>query len=237
MSSTYAQIAVFHDYFVSPFTWLIDHFAGWFDGNFGLALVAITVLVRLALMPFMVNQYKRQQAMRRKLAAMQPELEAVKRKYAASAAPDKQRKQTEETMAVYAKHGYSPLNAGCLPMLLQIPILSGLYFAIRSNPELAHHTFLWFQLGSPDPVLPFVAAGIYLIQARLAQAAQPPMNGAKGMGLLLYLSPVMMGVFSFTAPAALPLYWSVGGLVMIAQTWISKRLYPQDDTGAAVGTA
>ncbi|MBM7563894.1 membrane protein insertase YidC [Paenibacillus sacheonensis] len=223
MSTMYAQIGVFHHYIVSPFSWLIDHFAGWFDGSFGLALIAITVLVRLALMPFMINQYKKQQTMRVKLAAMQPEMEAIKLKHAASKDPDKQRKQTEETMALYGKHGYNPLAIGCLPMLLQIPILSGLYYAIRSNPEMAHHTFLWFQLGSSDLVMPFLAAAVYLVQAIVARSSQP---SQKGMGWIIYLSPIMMGAFSFTAPAALPLYWCVGGLIMILQTLIAKRLYP-----------
>ena len=123
-------------------------------------------------------------------------------------------------------------------MLLQIPILSGLYYAIRSNPELAHHTFLWFQLGSPDPFMPFLAAGVYLAQAVIAQSAQPPQNGQKAMGWLVYLSPVMMGIFSFSAPAALPLYWCVGGLIMILQTLIAKRLYPPAPAvQAAPGTA
>ncbi|QHW32846.1 membrane protein insertase YidC [Paenibacillus rhizovicinus] len=234
METNSLQIGVFHQYIVEPFSWLIDHFAGWFGGNFGFALIAITILVRLALMPFMINQYRKQQIMRAKMALMQPEIEAIKQKYAASTVEGAQRKQTEETMAVYSKHGYNPLAMGCLPMLLQIPILSGLYYAIRSNPELAHHNFLWFQLGSSDPVMPFLAAGVYLVQALVMKAAQPPMNGPKGMGWIVYLSPVMMGIFSFSAPAALPLYWCVGGTIMILQTLLSKRLYPMPASSEAV---
>ncbi|MBP3964099.1 membrane protein insertase YidC [Paenibacillus lignilyticus] len=232
MLNMYAQVSFFHQYFVSPFSWMIDHFAGWFGGSFGLAVIAITVIVRLALMPFMINQYKQQQKMRRKMTAMQPELDAIKQKYVNNTDADKQRKQTEETMAVYSKHGYNPLNIGCLPMLLQIPILSGMYYAIRSNPELAHHTFLWFQLGKPDLILPFLAAGVYLAQALIAKSAAPQMNAAKGMGWIVYLSPVMMGIFSFSAPAAMPLYWCIGGMIIILQTLISKWMYPLEETTA-----
>lgn len=237
MEQNYLQIGVFHQYVVEPFSWLIDHFAGWFGGSFGLALIAITVLVRLALMPIMINQFKKQQIMRAKLAAMQPELDAIKGKYAGSKEQDARGKLSEETMAVYGKHGYNPLAIGCLPMLLQLPVLSGLYYAIRSNPELAHHNFLWFQLGSSDLVLPFLAAAVYLLQAVIARAAQPPANAQQGMGWIVYLSPVMMGIFSFTAPAALPLYWCVGGLIMIAQTLLAKRLYPASAADALAPAA
>ncbi|GGD57575.1 membrane protein insertase MisCB [Paenibacillus nasutitermitis] len=216
---------LFNHYLVYPFSWLIDHFAGWFGGSFGLALIAITVLVRLALLPFMMSQYKRQQNMKHLMGRMQPEIDAIKAKYTKVKDTESLRKQQQETMSVYSKHGYNPLSLGCLPMLLQIPILSGLYYAIRMNPELAHHTFLWFKLGSTDLILPFVAAAVYLIQAKVAQAGNLPLNGQKGMGWILYLSPVMMGFFSFSMPAAIPLYWCVGGLVMILQTMLSSRIY------------
>lgn len=229
MNNMYAQIGVFHTYIVSPFSWLINHFAGWFGGSFGLALIAITILVRLALMPFMINQFKKQRNMRTKTAAMQPELEAIKQKYAKSKDPDARKKQSEETMALYQKHGFNPLAMGCLPMLIQLPILSGLYYAIRSNPEMTHHTFLWFKLGLKDPIMPFLAAGVYLVQAMVTKSAQPPaIKGQPNMSWLIYLSPVMMGIFSLSAPAALPLYWCVGGFVLILQTLISKKLYPAE---------
>ncbi|WP_308639824.1 membrane protein insertase YidC [Paenibacillus silvisoli] len=232
MLNMYAQVGIFHQYVVSPFSWLIDHFATWFGGSFGLALIAITILVRLALMPFMIKQYKQQQLMRIKMTAMMPEINAIKEKYANSSDPDKQRKQTQETMAIYSKHKYNPLNLGCLPLLLQIPLLTGLYYAIRSNPEMASHNFLWFQLGSPDLILPFLAAGVYLIQALIAKSAMPQMDSMKGMGWMMYLSPVMMGIFSFTSPAALPLYWCIGGMILIGQSLLSRWLYPQSRIAA-----
>ncbi|MBW7456953.1 membrane protein insertase YidC, partial [Paenibacillus sepulcri] len=192
------------------------------------------VLVRLALLPFMISQYKRQQIMKRKMSTMQPEINAIKEKYAKHKDAESQRKQQQETMAVYSKHGYNPLALGCLPMLLQIPILSGLYYAIRMTPDLAQHTFLWFQLGSPDKILPFLAAAVYLLQAKITQSANPPMNGQMGMSWIIYLSPVMMGFFSFSVPAAIPLYWCVGGLIVVLQTMLAKRLYPPDILPAVI---
>ncbi|MFC5649185.1 membrane protein insertase YidC [Paenibacillus solisilvae] len=217
---------LFNHYIVFPFSWLIGHFAGWFDGSYGLALIAITVLVRSALLPFMMLQYKSQQAMRMKMNRMQPEILAIKAKYDGTKDAESMRNQQQETMALYSKHGYSPLSMGCLPMLLQIPILSGLYYAIRMTPELAQHRFLWFQLGAPDVILPILAAAVYLLQAKVSQQSMDSLNGPKGMGWLIYLSPLMMGIFSFSMPSAIPLYWIIGGLLVVLQTLWGKRLYP-----------
>ena len=140
--------------------------------------------------------------------------------------PTLRHKLQQETMALYSKHGYSPLSIGCLPMLIQIPILSGLYYAIRMTPELAQHHFLWFQLGTPDVILPFLAAAVYLLQAKVSQQGMDSLNGQKGMSWLIYLSPLMMGIFSFSMPAAIPLYWIIGGLLVVMQTLWGKRLYP-----------
>lgn len=228
----------YNHYIVFPFSWLIERFAGWFGGSYGLALIAVTVAVRMALLPFTISQHKRQQLMKRKMSAMQPEIEAVKKKYSKSKDAESQRKLQQETMAVYSKHGYNPLSLGCLPMLLQISILTGLYYAIRMTPDLAQHQFLWFQLGSPDMIMPFLAAGVYLLQAKITQSANPPMPGqTAGMSWIVYLSPVMMGIFSFSAPAALPLYWCIGGLVVILQTLLAKRLYPAQEPAPAAEPA
>ena len=72
---------LFNHYLVYPFFWLIGNFAGWLDGSYGLALIAITILVRTVLLPFMLLQYKSQHAMRMKMNSMQPEIEAIKTKY------------------------------------------------------------------------------------------------------------------------------------------------------------
>ena len=217
---------LFNHYLVYPFSWLIGNFSGWLDGSYGLALIAITILVRTVLLPFMLLQYKSQHAMRMKMNSMQPEIDAIKTKYEGSKDADSRLKQQQETMALYSKHGYSPLSIGCLPMLIQIPILSGLYYAIRMTPELAQHHFLWFQLGTPDVILPVLAAAVYLLQAKVSQQGIDSLNSQKGMGWLIYLSPLMMGIFSFSMPAAIPLYWIIGGLLIVMQTLWGKRLYP-----------
>lgn len=128
-------------------------------------------------------------------------------------------------MELYKKHKFNPLNIGCLPMLIQLPILSGIYTAIRLTPELSSHSFLWFKLGAPDYVLAVVVAVIYLIQAKVSQANMAP-EQRKQFAIMGYLSPLMMAFFSLTAPAAMPLYWTVGGSFLVLQTLLFRKMYP-----------
>ncbi|WP_042168989.1 membrane protein insertase YidC [Paenibacillus gorillae] len=214
----------FNHYVVFPFSYLIQHIASFFGDSYGMAIIAMTLLVRLVLMPFMLRQHKSQQKMKQKMAVMQPELNKLKEKYK-DKTPESQAKMNKEMMELYSKHQFNPLAIGCLPMLLQIPILTGLYYAIKMTPELAQHSFLWFQLGVPDHVLPFLAGIVYYIQFRTSQVGVDPAQ-AKQMAFMGYISPVMMAIFSFSAPAAVPLYWVVGGTFMILQTMLAKRLYP-----------
>ena len=112
-------------------------------------------------------------------------------------------------------------------MLLQWPITLAFYYAIRRTPEIATHDFLWFSLGEPDMILPLIAAAVYYVQFRVSQSAsvqlqQNPNNQLAFIGLL---SPIMMGAFSFAMPAALPLYWAVGGIFIIVQTTIINKMY------------
>lgn len=214
----------FNHYIVYPFSYLIQHFASFFDGSYGMALILITLLVRLVLLPLMMRQYKSQHLMKQKMNVLQPELKALQEKYKDKTDAESKAKLQQETMQLYQKHQVNPLAMGCLPMLIQIPILSGLYYAIKLTPELADHSFLWFQLGRPDMVLPFIAAIIYFFQYKISQIGADPAQ-QKQFAMIGYISPIMMAVFSFNAPAAVPLYWVVGGIFVLLQTWMAKKIY------------
>jgi YidC/Oxa1 family membrane protein insertase len=221
---------VWNHYFVYPFSYLIIFFADLFKGDYGLSIILMTLIIRTAILPLMLNQMKKQLAMREKMAVIQPELQALKEKYKDDSSPEAVRQMQLETMQIYQKHQFNPLNIGCLPMLLQLPITIGFYYAIRRTPEIAAHDFLWFSLGKPDMILPLIAAAVYYIQFRVSQSvsmsAQPAQqNQNKQYAVIGLLSPLMMGMFSFAMPAALPLYWAVGGIYIIAQTLVFKKLF------------
>lgn len=216
----------FNHYFIYPFSFLIQSIANAFDGDYGLSIILMTILIRFAILPLMMNQTKKQTATREKLAVLQPELDAIREKYKDDTRTEAKQQQQAEMMKLYRKHRFNPLGIGCLPMLLQWPITLAFYYAIRRTPEIAAHDFLWFSLGKPDIVLSLIAAAVYYVQYRVSQSlsAQQLQNSNPSLAFLGLLSPILMGVFALMMPAALPLYWAVGGIFLIVQTiWLHKR--------------
>jgi len=218
---------VFNHYVIYPLSAVLQYLADLFGGNYGFAIIGITLIIRLVLLPLMMRQYRSQNQMKQKMAVLQPELKKIQEKYKNKSDADSKQKLQQETMQLYQKHQVNPLAIGCLPMLIQLPVLTGLYSAIKLTPELADHSFLWFKLGSPDIVLPIVAALVYFVQFKVSQTTQPNADAAqqKQLAFMGYLSPVLMGVFALSAPAAISLYWVTGGLFMIAQSYLAKKVY------------
>lgn len=220
------QTGFFYDSFVRPFAWLIHEIGTVLGGNFGLALIIITLMIRLALMPFMLKTYKNQQLMKVKMDKLKPEMEEIQKRSKQAKTKDEQQKIQMEMMELYKKHEVNPLNMGCLPMLIQMPILMGLYYAIRSSTEIASHTFLWFNLGHSDLIMTIIAGLVYLVQAQVSLSTVPEAQKNQ-MRLFSFISPFMIVFISLNAPAALPLYWAVGGIFLIIQTWIGRKFYKQ----------
>ncbi|MGJ9384052.1 membrane protein insertase YidC [Salipaludibacillus sp. CF4.18] len=216
---------VFNHYIIFPFSFSIKFLADAFSGNYGLSIVFMTLLLRMVLMPLMMRQQKTQLASRAKMAVIQPEMNEIKEKYKEKKSSEDQQKMQKEMMALYQKHSFNPITSmGCLPMLIQFPILIGFYYAIMRTPEIAQHSFLWFNLGEPDGILPFLAGIVYFIQFRVSQIGMDQKQ-QKQMAMLGYITPVLMGVFSFSVAAAMPLYWTIGGLFLIFQTALFKWMY------------
>ena len=214
----------FESVFVEPFTSAIHGIAIIFNGNFGLSIILITLMIRLLLLPLMLKQYKNQQVMKVKMDALKPELADLQAKIKTTKKTDEQQQLQQEMMGIYKKHGVNPLSMGCLPMLIQMPILMGFYYAIRGSEEIASHSFLWFNLGQPDIWITAAAGIVYYFQFKVTQVNVPE-EQQKQMKFMGLISPVMIVFFSLSAPAALPLYWTVGGLFLILQTYLSRKIY------------
>ncbi|WML25975.1 membrane protein insertase YidC [Neobacillus sp. OS1-33] len=219
----------FQHYVVNPFSISIHSVAEFFNGNYGLAIILVTIIIRLALMPFMLRQYKNQMGMKEKMDVLKPEMDVIQTRMKTEKDPKKKQELQAEMMGLYKKHNVNPLNMGCLPLIIQMPILTGFYYAIRGSQEIKTHEFLWFSLGNPDIIITIIAGVIYYFQFKVSQSNMPSAQQAqmKYMGLM---SPLMIVMFSFNAPAALPLYWVVGGTFLIVQTMISKSLYQTNKT-------
>ncbi|WP_164669874.1 membrane protein insertase YidC [Virgibacillus doumboii] len=213
----------FDQFLVLPFSLLIKSAASSLGGNFGLSIIAITLLIRLAIMPFMLKQMKNSKEMQEKMKIMKPEMDAIKEKYKGKNDTETKLLMQQEMTQLYQKHQLNPISSmGCLPMIIQFPILIGFYYAIRRTPEIASHSFLWFNLGHTDILLTILAVLVYFVQFRVSQIGMDS-NQKKQMAIFGLISPIMIGIVSINAPAALPLYWTVGGLFLIVQTFISRK--------------
>lgn len=203
-------------YVVYPLSELITYVAKLTGDNYGLSIILVTILIRLLILPLMIKQLRSSKAMQ----ALQPEMQKLKEKYSSKDQKTQQKLQ-QETMALFQKHGVNPL-AGCFPILIQMPILIGFYHAIMRTQAISEHSFLWFDLGEKDPyyILPIVAGVATFVQQKLMMAGNAQQNPQ--MAMMLWIMPIMIIVFAINFPAALSLYWVVGNLFMIAQTFLIK---------------
>lgn len=214
--------------------------------NYGVAIILLTLLARFALFPLTLKQVKQSKRMAEVMPLIKPKLDAVKEKH-----KDDPRKVQEETMKIYAEHGINPLAqmAGCLPLLLQMPVFISLYMVLGRAIELRGAPFtLWIHdLSRSDVVLeavkiPFLfPAGITVLPIFMALSLlglnkltiKDPQQQA-----LVYMMPVMMLLFSGAMPSGLVLYWTVSNLFSMAQTWIvnpAPAKAPEVGTVAHVG--
>jgi YidC/Oxa1 family membrane protein insertase len=193
-------------YFVYPLSFSLEWFAASLWGQFGLSILVVTIIIRLLILPLTLKQYKSSKAMQ----ALQPELKKLKEKH-----KDDAKKQQEETMKLFQKHGVNPL-AGCFPLLVQMPVLIALYNAIIYSPDIRTHTFLWMELGKPDQfyILPTLAALTTYIQQKMMSSQMPTQ-----MQSLMIIFPVLIFVMSMSFASALPLYWVYSNIFTIVQTY------------------
>ncbi|GAE93837.1 inner membrane protein translocase [Gracilibacillus boraciitolerans JCM 21714] len=185
---------IWNKYFVFPLSWLIVNVAEFFKAEYGygLSIVIVTILIRFVLLPLNIKQLKSSKAMQ----AIQPQLQEIREKYS-SKDQQTQQKLQQETMQLFQKNGGVNPLAGCLPIIVQMPILIAFYHAIMRTGALDGHQFLWFQLDSPDPyyILPVLTAGFTYLQQKLMMAGTSMQQNSMmpQLTMMLYLMPIMIG--------------------------------------------
>ncbi|MGM9986872.1 MAG: YidC family membrane integrase SpoIIIJ [Bacillaceae bacterium] len=207
---------IWNEFFVYPLSSLIKFVAKTFDGNYGLAIIIVTLIIRFVLLPLMIKQ----QNSMKNMQVIQPEMERLKKKYASKDAVTQQKLQ-QEMVKLMQEYKVNPM-AGCLPIFIQMPILMAFYHAINRTVEIKGHDFLWFNLGTADPiyVLPILAAVLTFLQQKIMMIDTPP---NPQMNVMLWMMPIMILVMGATLPAALSLYWVVGNIFTIIQTLLMKK--------------
>lgn len=184
------------------------------SGNFGIAIILLTILTRVILFPLYVNQIKTTA----KMKEIQPAMKEIQTKF-----KDDPQEQQKRMLELYKKHNYNPLS-GCLPLLLQLPFIWAVFGALRSistnlPPEPFSSYFFGWNLIKPDPymILP-VISGLTTYWSMSQTATDPSQKS------MLIMMPIFLTWMSTRFEAGLVLYWIVGNLFAIAQHyWMSNR--------------
>jgi len=217
-----------------------------FTHNYGIAIILMTVLIRVILYPLM----QKQMVSMREMQKIQPLMKAVQDKYK----NDKER-LNKELMALYKEHKVNPMS-GCLPLLIQMPILILLFQVLREfNTKIyavynGNPGFLWLKdLSLPDQLIQLPGSGIFGIQylgimpfliggSMYIQQKMTSSSGGTGKGggsseqtqkMMTIMMPLMIGFMSFTLPSGLTLYWFTSTLLGIGQQYLINKKMPAID--------
>ncbi|RLK63240.1 membrane protein insertase YidC [Atopobacter sp. AH10] len=191
-------------------------------GSYGLSIILITLVVRLILMPITFSQMKSQMVTQEKMQRVKPEIEALQERMKSAISPEEKMAASQEMSMVYKKYGIKMMGGlGCLPLLLQMPIFVALYNAVRLAPGLEHASFLGIHLGQKNLLLALIAGAIYYWQSQMMTQSIPE-EQREQMKMMNLMSPMMIGFFSASSPAALAIYWIAGGLIGVLQTFIQN---------------
>ncbi|RMD99496.1 MAG: membrane protein insertase YidC [Deltaproteobacteria bacterium] len=200
-------------------------------GNYGVAIILLTILVRMALYPLAAKSFRSMKKMSEDMKKIQPQLERVKEKYYET---DRQRYQ-REVMEVYKRNNVNPV--GCIgslaPTLLQIPVFIGLYYALYNAIELRHAPFvLWIQdLSAKDPLL--ITPILMGISMYLSQKLTPTTTTDPMQKKMMTIMPIIFTFMFLGLPSGLILYWLVSNIVSIAQTYWMNKQYAREEAMAA----
>jgi YidC/Oxa1 family membrane protein insertase len=219
----------FFDILAKPCLWLMN-FLYSFIPNYGVAIIILTILIKVLLWPLGTKSYKSMNAMKK----LQPLMQEIRQKY-----KDDKKKMNEEVMALYRTYKINPMG-GCLPMVVQIPVFFALYRMLYSAIELRHAPFFgWIQdLSAPDrlfrfgfevpfmeapygiPVLTLVMGATMLLQQKMS----PPM-GDPTQAKMMMLMPVVFTVIFINFSSGLVLYWLTNNILSIAQQYYIQKKF------------
>jgi YidC/Oxa1 family membrane protein insertase len=204
-----------------PLFWLLEKLHA-LTGNWGVAIILLTVLIKLMFFPLSAASYKSMA----KMKLITPRLTKLRETYA-----NDRQKMNQAMMELYRTEKINPLG-GCFPILVQIPVFIALYWVLLAAIELRHAPFiLWIKdLSALDPyyVLPILMTATMVLQTRMNPVPPDPVQ-AKVMQFM----PYVFSIFFFFFPAGLVLYWLVNNILSILQQWQIQRMFDRDKTAHA----
>lgn len=218
----------FYELFVIPTQGFIDWIADLLGGGYGWAIIIFTILVRLIILPLSIKQQKAMTKQQAKMKSVEPITKEIQEDMQNAESKEEQLLYQQELSQVYQEAGISLTGGmGCLPLLIQLPIISMVFSAIRYSPEIAQATFMGQSLGERSIILAILAGLVYLIQSYFMIQSVPEEQQSQ-MKMTALMSPAMIFIFSLSSPAGIALYWLVGGIFAIGQSYYtSNHLKPR----------
>jgi YidC/Oxa1 family membrane protein insertase len=225
-------VKIFNEYLIIP---LFDFLSQFFT-NYGIIIFLLTLIIKTVLLPFSYKTYKSGVAMR----VLKPELDKLRAKHG-----DDQQAFAQEQMKIFSEYGVSPFG-GCLPMLLQMPILVAMFSFFPAAIELRHQAFLWApDLSTFDSIInlpfkiPFYGAHVSLFALLMTvtqigtswymQKLQPSSPQADQMKLMIYIMPIFMLFLFNSFPAAITYYYLLQNIISIVQQWAVTKIFISED--------
>jgi len=186
--------------------------------NYGIVIILLTIIVRLILTPLTITQTRSMARMQK----IQPQLKELQKKY-----KDDKQKLQQETMAFYKENNVNPL-AGCLPLILQMPVFFALFQTLRNPTErvtdiVKDFNFLWLNLNERDPyyILVILMVATMFLSTKLS-TTDPKQSK------FMYILPVVFGFISWQFPAGILVYWVTTNIWSIGQQWIVNKIVKRD---------
>jgi YidC/Oxa1 family membrane protein insertase len=195
--------------------WTHEHMAS----NWGVCIIILTVVINLALLPLRIFSMKSALKMQK----LQPQMKAIQEKYKKYPMRDPRRQEMNAEIAeLYKREGVNPAG-GCIPMIIQMPFLFAFYQMLANAIELRQAPFLWLHdLSAPDKwiIMPVVIViSTYLLQKMTPSSGMDP----KQQQMMNLFMPLMIGYFSYAMPSGLSVYWIVGNVIGMIQTYLTSR--------------
>ncbi|MBA2796428.1 membrane protein insertase YidC [Streptococcus porcinus] len=204
-----------------PMSHFIEYFANHMGLGFGLAIIIVTIIVRTIILPLGLYQAKKASYQSEKMAYLKPVFDPINQRVKNATTQEEKFAAQSELMAAQKENGINMLGGmGCLPLLIQMPFFSAMYFAALHTKGISTSHFLGIDLGSKSLILTAIIAVLYFFQSWLSMQAVAEEQRAQ-MKTMMYTMPIMMIFMTMTLPAGVGLYWLVGGFFSIIQQLIT----------------
>ena len=209
------------DFLGAPMGEAIKYFATDKGLGFGVAIIIVTIIVRLIILPLGIYQSWKATLHSEKMNALKHVLEPHQTRLKEAETQEEKLEAQQALFAAQKEHGISMFGGvGCFPILIQMPFFSAIYFAAQHTEGVAQASYLGIPLGSPSWILIACAGVLYYVQSLLSLHGVEDETQREQLKKMIYMSPMMIVMFSIFSPASVTLYWVVGGFMMILQQFI-----------------